>query len=153
MDPDRGRLDRRGRPLQPRLPFAARVISVLGLLSVGFLLFTLLTSNPFVRLIPAPPGGADLNPYCRIRTRDPSADALRRLRRLFGRLRIRDRSDADRDFNQQYWTRPWTWAWLFLTVGIALGSWWAYYELGQGGWWFWDRSRTPRSCPGWWAPH
>ena len=122
--------------------FAARVIGVLGLLSVGFLLFTLLTSNPFERLIPAPPDGADLNPLLQ----DPGlaihppilytgyvgfsvAFAFAIAAMLTG------------DFDQQWarWTRPWTtWAWLFLTVGIALGSWWAYYELGWGGWWFWD---------------
>ncbi len=122
--------------------FAARVIGVLGLLSVGFLLFTLLTSNPFIRLIPAPPDGADLNPLLQ----DPGlaihppilytgyvgfsvAFAFAVAAMLSGNL------------DQQWarWTRPWTtWAWLFLTVGIALGSWWAYYELGWGGWWFWD---------------
>ena len=122
--------------------FAARVIGVLGLLSVGFLLFTLLTSNPFLRLVPAPPDGADLNPLLQ----DPGlaihppilytgyvgfsvAFAFAIAAMLSGNL------------DQQWarWTRPWTtWAWLFLTVGIALGSWWAYYELGWGGWWFWD---------------
>ncbi len=122
--------------------FAARVIGVLGLLSCGFLLFTLLTSNPFVRLIPAPADGADLNPLLQ----DPGlaihppilytgyvgfsvAFAFAVAAMLSGNL------------DQQWarWTRPWTtWAWLFLTVGIALGSWWAYYELGWGGWWFWD---------------
>ncbi len=123
-------------------PFAARVIGVLGLLSVGFLLFTLLTSNPFERLIPAPPDGADLNPLLQ----DPGlaihppllytgyvgfsvAFAFAIAAMLSGNL----------DQNWARWTRPWTtWAWLFLTVGIALGSWWAYYELGWGGWWFWD---------------
>ncbi len=122
--------------------FAARVIGVMGLLSVGFLLFTLLTSNPFIRLIPAPADGADLNPLLQ----DPGlaihppilytgyvgfsvAFAFAVAAMLSGNL------------DQQWarWTRPWTtWAWLFLTVGIALGSWWAYYELGWGGWWFWD---------------
>ncbi|MGB5246956.1 MAG: heme lyase CcmF/NrfE family subunit [Woeseia sp.] len=122
--------------------FSARVIGVLGLLSVGFLLFTLLTSNPFERLIPAPVDGADLNPLLQ----DPGlaihppilytgyvgfsvAFAFAIAAMLSGNL---DRAWAR-------WTRPWTtWAWLFLTVGIALGSWWAYYELGWGGWWFWD---------------
>ena len=122
--------------------FAARVIGVLGLLSVGFLLFTLLTSNPFERLVPAAVDGADLNPLLQ----DPGlaihppilytgyvgfsvAFAFAIAAMLSGNL------------DQQWarWTRPWTtWAWLFLTVGIALGSWWAYYELGWGGWWFWD---------------
>ena len=122
--------------------FAARVIGVLGLLSCGFLLFTLLTSNPFERLIPAPMDGADLNPLLQ----DPGlaihppilyagyvgfsvAFAFAIAAMLAGNL----------DQAWARWTRPWTtWAWLFLTVGIALGSWWAYYELGWGGWWFWD---------------
>jgi cytochrome c-type biogenesis protein CcmF len=120
----------------------ARVIAVLGLLSCGFLLFTLLTSNPFERLIPAPADGADLNPLLQ----DPGlaihppilyagyvgfsvAFAFAIAAMLTGNL----------DQAWARWTRPWTlWAWLFLTVGIALGSWWAYYELGWGGWWFWD---------------
>ncbi|HWM27179.1 MAG TPA: heme lyase CcmF/NrfE family subunit, partial [Woeseiaceae bacterium] len=123
-------------------PFAARVIGVLGLLSCGFLLFTLLTSNPFERIFPAPPDGADLNPLLQ----DPGlaihppilytgyvgfsvAFAFAVAAMLSGKL--------DKEWAR--WTRPWTtWAWLFLTVGIALGSWWAYYELGWGGWWFWD---------------
>ena len=123
-------------------PFAARVLGVLGLLSCGFMLFTLLTSNPFARYLPAPQDGADLNPLLQ----DPGlaihppilytgyvgfsvAFAFAVAAMLSGQL---DRTWAR-------WTRPWTtWAWLFLTVGIALGSWWAYYELGWGGWWFWD---------------
>ncbi len=122
--------------------FAARVLGVLGLLSCGFMLFTLLTSNPFERLLPAPPDGADLNPLLQ----DPGlaihppilytgyvgisvAFAFAVAAMLSGHL----------DQAWARWTRPWTiWAWLFLTVGIALGSWWAYYELGWGGWWFWD---------------
>ncbi len=123
-------------------PFAARVIGVLGLLSTGFLLFTLLTSNPFERLVPAPVDGGDLNPLLQ----DPGlaihppllytgyvgfsvAFAFAIAAMLSGNL--------DRQWAK--WTRPWTtMAWLFLTIGIALGSWWAYYELGWGGWWFWD---------------
>ncbi len=121
---------------------ATRVIAVLGLLTVGFLLFTLLTSNPFERLWPAAADGADLNPLLQ----DPGlaihppilyvgyvgfsvAFAFAVAAMLGGEL----------DQKWARWTRPWTiWAWLFLTVGIALGSWWAYYELGWGGWWFWD---------------
>ena len=120
----------------------ARVVGVLGLLSVGFLLFTLLTSNPFERLIPAAVDGADLNPLLQ----DPGlvihppilytgyvgfsvAFAFAIAAMLTGHL----------DQAWARWTRPWTTlAWLFLTVGVALGSWWAYYELGWGGWWFWD---------------
>ena len=122
--------------------FASRVIGVLGLLSVGFLLFTLLTSNPFIRLDLPPPDGADLNPLLQ----DPGlaihppilyvgyvgfsvAFAFAIAAMLSGNL----------DQKWARWTRPWTTvAWMFLTVGIALGSWWAYYELGWGGWWFWD---------------
>jgi cytochrome c-type biogenesis protein CcmF len=122
--------------------FSARVIGVLGFLSTGFLLFTLLTSNPFVRLATPPFDGADLNPLLQ----DPGlaihppilyvgyvgfsvAFAFAIAAMLTGNL----------DQRWAKWTRPWTTtAWLFLTVGIALGSWWAYYELGWGGWWFWD---------------
>src|SRR6204780_4571499 len=127
-----------------RLParFGARVLGVLGLVSFGFLLFTLATSNPFLRLIPAAPDGRDLNPILQ----DPAlaihppilytgyvgfavAFAFACAAMLEGRL----------DQAWARWTRPWTTsAWAFLTVGIALGSWWAYYELGWGGFWFWD---------------
>jgi cytochrome c-type biogenesis protein CcmF len=127
-----------------RLPprFAARVLGVLGVVSGGFLLFTLATSNPFLRLIPAAPDGRDLNPILQ----DPAlaihppilytgyvgfavAFAFACAAMLEGRL----------DQAWARWTRPWTTsAWAFLTVGIALGSWWAYYELGWGGFWFWD---------------
>ena len=120
----------------------ARVIGVLGLVTIGFLLFILLTSNPFERLVPAPPEGNDLNPLLQ----DPGlvlhppmlymgyvgfsvAFAFAIAALLSGRL----------DAAWARWSRPWTTvAWLFLTLGIALGSWWAYYELGWGGWWFWD---------------
>jgi cytochrome c-type biogenesis protein CcmF len=120
----------------------ARVLSVMGIISVGFLLFMLLTSNPFDRLFPAAPDGRDLNPLLQ----DPAmvihppmlymgyvgfsvafAFAISAL--ISGRL----------DATWARWSRPWTTvAWMFLTCGIALGSWWAYYELGWGGWWFWD---------------
>ena len=121
---------------------AARVLGVLGLLSVGFLLFTALTSNPFERLLPAAVDGRDLNPLLQdpalaihppllymgyVGLAVPYAFAVAAL--LGGRL----------DAVWARWSRPWTTAaWLFLTVGITLGSWWAYYELGWGGWWFWD---------------
>jgi cytochrome c-type biogenesis protein CcmF len=122
--------------------FVARVIGVLGLLSVGFMLFALLTSNPFDRLAMPPADGADLNPLLQ----DPGmaihppmlyvgyvgfsvAFAFAVAAMLSGTL--------DKEWSK--WTRPWTTAaWIFLTLGIALGSWWAYYELGWGGWWFWD---------------
>jgi len=122
--------------------FAARVIGVLGLLSVGFLLFTLLTSNPFERLVPAPPDGADLNPLLQ----DPGL-AIHPPMLYVGYVgfsvafafAIAAMISGNLDRRWARWTRPWTtWAWLFLTVGIALGSWWAYYDLGWGGWWFWD---------------
>jgi cytochrome c-type biogenesis protein CcmF len=120
----------------------ARVIGVMGLVSVGFLLFTLFTSNPFERLLPAAEDGRDLNPLLQ----DPGmvfhppllymgyvgfsvafAFAISAL--LSGRM----------DATWARWSRPWTTiAWVFLTLGIALGSAWAYYELGWGGWWFWD---------------
>ena len=122
--------------------FRARVLGVLGLVSVGFLLFILLTSNPFGRLIPAAVEGFDLNPMLQdfglivhppmlymgyVGLSIPFAFAVAAL--LSGKV--------DSEFVR--WSRPWTHvAWAFLTMGIALGSWWAYYELGWGGWWFWD---------------
>ena len=120
----------------------ARVLGVMGVISCGFLLFTLLTSNPFERLLPAAPDGQDLNPLLQ----DPGmiihppmlymgyvgfvvAFAFAIAALLSGRL----------DTAWARWSRPWTTvAWWFLTFGIALGSFWAYYELGWGGWWFWD---------------
>jgi cytochrome c-type biogenesis protein CcmF len=120
----------------------SRVLGVMGLVSVGFLLFMLLTSNPFDRLIPPAEDGRDLNPLLQ----DPGmvihppmlymgyvgfsvAFAFAIAALLEGRL----------DAAWARWSRPWTTAaWCFLTIGIALGSWWAYYELGWGGWWFWD---------------
>jgi cytochrome c-type biogenesis protein CcmF len=122
--------------------FRARVVGILGLVSVGFLAFTLGTSNPFLRLLPAAPDGADLNPLLQdfaLAVHPPMlyagyvgtavAFAFACAAMFEGRL----------DATWARWTRPWTTvAWLFLTVGIALGSWWAYYELGWGGWWFWD---------------
>ena len=122
--------------------FAARVVGVLGLLSVGFLLFTLLTSNPFERLVPAAMDGGDLNPLLQ----DPGL-AIHPPLLYVGYVgfsvafafAIAAMLSGDLDQKWAKWTRPWTIvAWLFLTLGIALGSWWAYYELGWGGWWFWD---------------
>ncbi|WP_348814820.1 heme lyase CcmF/NrfE family subunit [Halomonas sp. H10-59] len=121
----------------------ARVLGVMGLVSVGFLAFVLITSNPFERSLPnIPADGADLNPLLQdvgLIIHPPMlymgyvgfsvvfAFAIAAL--LGGRL----------DSAWTRWVRPWTnIAWAFLTVGIALGSWWAYYELGWGGWWFWD---------------
>ncbi|MEH6570612.1 MAG: heme lyase CcmF/NrfE family subunit [Halioglobus sp.] len=126
-------------PLQVR----ARVLSVMGLIGVGFLSFSLFTSNPFERLLPGTPlDGQDLNPLLQdvgliihppllymgyVGFSVAFAFAIAAL--LGGRL----------DAAWARWSRPWTnIAWSFLTVGIMLGSWWAYYELGWGGWWFWD---------------
>ena len=125
----------------PKL-FSIRVIGILGLLNFGFLLFTLFTSNPFERIFPTPTDGNDLNPLLQdigLAIHPPLlyigyvgfsvAYAFAVAAMLSGNL---DRKWAK-------WTRPWTTAaWLFLTIGIGLGSWWAYYELGWGGWWFWD---------------
>ncbi|MBK5931334.1 heme lyase CcmF/NrfE family subunit [Halochromatium salexigens] len=124
------------------LPVVARVIAVMGMVAIGFLLFMLLTSNPFERLFPVPPEGRDLNPLLQdfgLAIHPPMlymgyvgfsvafAFALAAL--IGGKL----------DAAWARWSRPWTTvAWVFLTIGIALGSWWAYYELGWGGWWFWD---------------
>jgi len=120
----------------------ARILGIMGLISCGFLLFTLLTSNPFERLLPAAAEGKDLNPLLQdpgmvihppmlymgyVGTVVAFAFAIAAL--LSGRL----------DAAWARWSRPWTTvAWCFLTMGIALGSAWAYYELGWGGWWFWD---------------
>ena len=127
-----------------RLPdvIIARVLSVMAMLSAGFLLFMLLTSNPFTRLFPAPADGRDLNPLLQdigLAIHPPMlyigyvgfsvAFAFAIAALIGGRL----------DAAWARWARPWTnIAWVFLTIGIALGSWWAYYELGWGGWWFWD---------------
>jgi cytochrome c-type biogenesis protein CcmF len=124
------------------MTFSSRVLGVMGLVSSGFMLFTLWTSNPFQRLIPAAQDGADLNPVLQdfaLAIHPPMlytgyvgfsvAFAFAIAAMLEGRL----------DQTWAKWTRPWTiFAWLFQTIGIALGSWWAYYELGWGGWWFWD---------------
>ncbi|MEH6472252.1 MAG: heme lyase CcmF/NrfE family subunit [Halopseudomonas sp.] len=121
----------------------ARVLAVMGIITVGFGLFVLLTSSPFQRYLPDHPAdGADLNPLLQdfgliihppmlymgyVGLSVAFAFAIAAL--LSGRL----------DTAWARWSRPWTnVAWVFLTLGIALGSWWAYYELGWGGWWFWD---------------
>ncbi|MCG3862536.1 MULTISPECIES: heme lyase CcmF/NrfE family subunit [unclassified Photobacterium] len=125
------------------LESVSRVLSVMGMIAVGFLLFIIITSNPFLRTLPVfPVEGRDLNPLLQ----DPGliihppmlymgyvgfsvAFSFAIASLMTGRL----------DTAWARWSRPWTIAaWSFLTVGIALGSWWAYYELGWGGWWFWD---------------
>ena len=129
----------------PQLPLLvlSRVLSVMGAIAIGFMAFSLFTSNPFARLLPgAPADGGDLNPLLQ----DPGliihppllymgyvgfsvAFAFAIAALLGGRL----------DASWARWSRPWTnVAWGFLSLGIMLGSWWAYYELGWGGWWFWD---------------
>lgn len=129
----------------------ARVIGVMGLVSCGLLLFMLATSNPFIRMLPAAMDGSDLNPLLQ----DPGmvihppilymgyvgfsvafAFALAAL--ISGKL----------DASWARWSRPWTTAaWSFLTLGIMMGSWWAYYELGWGGWWFWDPTENASLMP------
>ena len=124
------------------MPVVARVLGVMGVVAIGFLAFLIFTSNPFERLLPAAAEGRDLNPLLQdpgmiihppmlylgyVGFSVPFAFAIAAL--LEGRI----------DAQWLRWTRPWTnVAWAFLTLGIALGSWWAYYELGWGGWWFWD---------------
>jgi cytochrome c-type biogenesis protein CcmF len=129
----------------------SRVLGVMGILSIGYGLFILLTSNPFERLIPAAADGRDLNPLLQdpaflihppmlylgyVGMAVPFAFAIAAL--LEGKL----------DPTWARWVRPWTnIAWVFLTIGITLGSWWAYYELGWGGWWFWDPSENAPFMP------
>ena len=129
----------------------ARVIGIMGLLSFFFLAYILFTSNPFMRLHPPPANGSDLNPLLQ----DPGmiihppllymgyvgfsvAFAFAVAALISGKL----------DEAWARWVRPWTlMAWVFLTLGIMVGSWWAYYELGWGGWWFWDPSENASLMP------
>ena len=122
--------------------FVARVLGVMGLISIGFLLFILITSNPFIRDAFPPADGADLNPLLQ----DPGLvihppmlyTGYVGFSVAFG-FAIAALVGGRLDMAWARWSRPWTvMAWVFLTIGIALGSWWAYYELGWGGWWFWD---------------
>lgn len=134
------------------LDILARVLAVMGIISVSFLLFMLFTSNPFDRLLlNTPADGTDLNPLLQdfgIIVHPPFlymgyvgfsvAFAFAIAALLSGKM----------DAAWARWTRPWTnAAWAFLTIGIALGSWWAYYELGWGGWWFWDPSENVAFMP------
>ncbi|GAB2517563.1 heme lyase CcmF/NrfE family subunit [Lysobacter humi (ex Lee et al. 2017)] len=135
-----GAVARFSRALPPQV--VARVIGVMGVVAIGFLAFLIFTSNPFARVLPAAAEGRDLNPLLQdpgliihppmlyagyVGFAVPFAFAIAAL--LDGRI----------DTRWLRWTRPWTnIAWAFLTIGIVLGSWWAYYELGWGGWWFWD---------------
>ena len=129
----------------------ARVLGVLGMLSVGFLCFMLFTSNPFDRLLPGVPDGRDLNPLLQdfgmiihppllymgyVGFSVAFAFAIAAL--MGGQL----------DAAWARWSRPWTLvAWMFLTLGIFMGSFWAYYELGWGGWWFWDAVENASFMP------
>ena len=127
-----------------RLPdiVVARVLGVMGLVSLGFLLFTVFTSNPFLRHLPALPDGRDLNPLLQ----DPGLIIHPPMLytgyvgfAVAFAFAIAALMGGELDQRWVRWSRPWTnAAWAFLTLGIALGSWWAYYELGWGGWWFWD---------------
>ncbi len=120
----------------------ARVIGVLGLVSMGFLLFIILTSNPFERLFPAVAEGRDLNPLLQdigLAIHPPLLYIGYVGFSVAFAFAIAALMSGQIDSAWARWSRPWTnVAWLFLTLGIALGSWWAYYELGWGGWWFWD---------------
>ena len=130
---------------------AARVIGVMGMVSTGFLAFILVASNPFLRLLPAAMDGSDMNPLLQ----DPGmvfhppmlymgyvgfsvAFAFAIAALLSGKF----------DVAWARWSRPWTTvAWMFLTIGITAGSWWAYNELGWGGWWFWDPTENASFIP------
>jgi cytochrome c-type biogenesis protein CcmF len=132
-------------------PLVSRVLAVLGVISAGFISFLLLTSSPFERLGPVPTDGRELNPLLQdpglaihppilytgyVGFSVPFAFAVAAM--IEGKL----------ESIWARWVRPWTvMAWVFLTCGIALGSWWAYYELGWGGWWFWDSVENASFMP------
>ena len=122
--------------------YLARVLGVLGVVSFGFLLFMLTTSNPFERLLPAAIDGADLNPLLQdfaMAIHPPILYAGYVGMSVSFAFACAAMLEGRRDQLWAHWQRPWTiMAWAFLSCGIALGSWWAYYELGWGGWWFWD---------------
>jgi len=129
-----------GANLPPTL--RARVLGVQGMISIGFLLFILATSNPFIRVDPPPVDGMDLNPLLQ----DPGL-AFHPPMLYLGYVgfsiafsfAVAALIEGRVDPAWARWVRPWTLAaWVFLTAGISLGSWWAYYELGWGGWWYWD---------------
>ena len=119
-----------------------RVLGTLGLLNTGFLLFLLATSSPFERLVGGPVDGADLNPLLQdfgLIVHPPLLYVGYVGFAVAFAFAVAGLAAKRLDAAWARWTRPWTnVAWAFLTVGIALGSWWAYYELGWGGWWFWD---------------
>ena len=129
-----------GRNLPPSLK--ARVIAVQGMIGVGFLLFILATSNPFIRVFPAPLDGNDLNPLLQdpgLAFHPPFLYAGYVGFSIAFSFAVAALIEGRVDPAWARWVRPWTLAaWSTLTAGIALGSWWAYYELGWGGWWYWD---------------
>ncbi len=124
------------------LAMTSRVLSVMGMLSIGFLLFIIFTSNPFERLFPAAIDGKDLNPLLQdfgLVIHPPMLYMGYVGFSVIFSITIAGLISGQLDSAWARWSRPWTVvAWIFLTLGIALGSWWAYYELGWGGWWFWD---------------
>ncbi len=133
------------------LKFRSRVLAIQSLLGVGFLLFILITSNPFTRIDPAPFDGNGLNPLLQ----DPGLIIHPPMLYLgyvglsvaFS-FAIAALIEGEVTPAWAKWVRPWTLAaWIFLTAGMALGSWWAYYELGWGGWWFWDPTENAVLMP------
>jgi cytochrome c-type biogenesis protein CcmF len=122
--------------------FLARVLGIMGLVSIGILLFILFTSNPFDRLVPAAADGNDLNPLLQdfgMTIHPPMLYMGYVGLSVAFSFAIAALLGGSLDSAWARWSRPWTLvAWIFLTFGIVLGSWWAYYELGWGGWWFWD---------------
>ncbi|MCK4585743.1 MAG: heme lyase CcmF/NrfE family subunit, partial [Gammaproteobacteria bacterium] len=124
------------------IEMVSRVIGVMGLISVGFIMFMLFTSNPFDRLLPAALDGRDLNPLLQdfgLIIHPPMLYTGYVGFSVAFAFAIAALLGGHMDATWARWSRPWTTvAWIFMTGGIALGSWWAYYELGWGGWWFWD---------------
>jgi len=120
----------------------ARVLSVMGIVSIGFLSFLIFTSNPFERTFPVPLEGGDLNPLLQdlgLAIHPPMLYMGYVGLSVAFSFAIAALVGGKLDAAWARWSRPWTLvAWVFLTIGITLGSWWAYYELGWGGWWFWD---------------
>jgi len=124
------------------LELRSRVVAIQGAVGVAFLLFIVLTSNPFLRIDPAPIEGNGLNPILQdpaLAFHPPFLYAGYVGLSIAFAFAVAALIDGRVDAAWARWVRPWTLAaWMFLTVGIAMGSWWAYYELGWGGWWFWD---------------
>lgn len=124
-------------------PLITRVLGVMGFIAIGFIAFTLFTSNPFERVLPfIPIDGSDLNPLLQdfgLIVHPPMLYMGYVGFSVVFAFAIAGLLQGDLDHHWARWSRPWTTvAWIFMSLGIALGSWWAYYELGWGGWWFWD---------------